>query len=222
MLYLLLILILPLVSLAETANAVLENLITKQWNHSSVRVEWQFNGEAPKILESDATWTLCDPIPNRLAGSLILKLQSQEENGQRLAVVVSGTAKVYGLCFTVREKVIAGDDVKRENLEQTELEWTRLTAMPLNSGDFDREIVARHTLIPGRVITQEDIKAAPVVRNGEVIKVSYKIGQIRVQAVARALLDGAIGETIPVMVNNGKQKRLNAYIQTKDDIQLLL
>lgn len=222
MFYLLLILLFPFALHAETANSTVEKLIAERWNDSTVRVEWSFNGEIPKVLESDAEWTLVEPVPDRLAGSLILKLQTQSNEDQKLLVIISGTAKVYGMCYTVREKIAAGDPVLKVNLEEQELEWTRLTAKPLKESDFNGEIIARHALIPGRVLTQEDVKSAPVVRNGEVIKVSYQVGQIRVQSIARALADGSVGETITVVVNNGKQKRLKAYIQNKNEIQLLL
>jgi flagella basal body P-ring formation protein FlgA len=83
-------------------------------------------------------------------------------------------------------------------------------------------MIAAKTLIPGRALTQDDMKPMPIVKRGQQVDLEYQKGNLKVAMVGRALLDGAEGDTIPVSVDMGKEKRYQGKILSNGSVQLEL
>jgi flagella basal body P-ring formation protein FlgA len=207
---------------ASSAQTLMERLIADAWLPNQVRVEWTFSGPIPLQLEQSDEWSLTDPRPSHLAGSMNLKLKRTPPNKQTEQVLVSGRACIFGPSYTVKQSVPSGNQVYRSNVDRKELEWTLLSSPPITVSSFPESQVAVKMLIPGRPLSLNDIKPAPIVKRGQRVNLEYQNGTVKLTMIGRALLDGADGETIPVAVDLGKEKRFQGKVQASGLIQLIL
>jgi flagella basal body P-ring formation protein FlgA len=83
-------------------------------------------------------------------------------------------------------------------------------------------MVAVHALLPGRPLTIEDIKPAPIVLRDQKVNLVYAQGAVKLTLMGRALQAGAVGDIIPVSVDMGKEKRFKGTIQSNGIVQLIL
>jgi flagella basal body P-ring formation protein FlgA len=207
---------------AASAQSLMERLIAEAWLPNQVRVEWTFSGQIPAQLEKSDDWKIADPMPTRFAGSMNLKLFRNSQSGQNEQVIVSGRARIFGTAFTVKNNVPTGGTLIASNLDTAELEWTLLSSDPINTSSFPENMLAAKTLVAGRPISQNDLRPVPVVKRGQQVNLEYRTGSVKVVLTGRALLDGAVGESIPVAVDLGKEKRYQGLVQSNGLVKLVL
>ncbi|RPH95733.1 flagellar basal body P-ring formation protein FlgA [candidate division KSB1 bacterium] len=217
---LILLLAVPAILFAASPEQVVETLIAAAWAPREVRVEWEFNGKPPVVLSQFTDWTIAEPRPMRLAGSLILSLERRDEKGTAHRIAFSGTARVFGPAFTARQRIEAGAKVDTTQLEIIEAEWTRLNGDPITASSFRTATLAARALIPGRPLTAQDIKTSPVIQKGQSVEMNYSEGAVRVRMTGRAMADGAVGDVIPVAVGMGTSKRFQATVAADGTVSL--
>jgi flagella basal body P-ring formation protein FlgA len=210
-LFIALFLLAPTLVRAGEAEIVVANLLSAAWLPDTVRVEWQFRGKTPELLSSATDWTLAEPRPIRLAGAMIVTLQSRAAAESVEKIAVSGTARVFGSCLTVLRTVNSGSLLNSDNVSHIEFEWTKLTDKVLASLPSD-SVAAARTLVPGRPILQRDVRPISKVQQGQSVTLIYAESGVKVRLAGRALSGGAVGDVIPVSVDLGKARTLNGRI----------
>lgn len=215
----LLLLILPAVLQAGPAETIVERLIARAWLPDTVRVEWTFTGDVPEKLSNRSGWIIDSPLPERPAGSLIVRLRN---SGADEIVSVSGRAKVSGNCSTVSRRIKAGNAVGIEDLTVSELDLTNLRDCLLPVEAIREGCVAARMLIPGRPLCVSDVRPVPVVMRGNNVSLCCQSGLVTVRMTGRALKDGAVGETIPVAVDVGKKKRFKGTVCPDGTVSIIL
>lgn len=199
-------LLIPVSLLADPVSAMMERLIADAWMPQPVRVEWVFNEKIPSSIAEHNDWRLAEPRPIRLAGSVIITLERRDENGKLRKTSASGTARVFGEALTVRNRVEAGQPLDSTTLTCVETELTRLNGIPVSLLSFVSARITARTLVPGRIILEQDIKNTPVIRRGQAVALFVTDGGVRIRLNGRALEDGAVGDRISVAADVGKSK----------------
>jgi flagella basal body P-ring formation protein FlgA len=212
--------LIPVCLHAETAEDLAARLIANAWAPKQVRVEWTFNGKAPATLNQHDDWMLAEFNSTRIAGNVILVVQRKEKSTIE-KVVVTGTARIFGQSLTVKQPVASGTPIAVSNLDSLEMDWTHLNGDPAQISDFSTPQNAARALVPGRVIITRDLKGANVILRGQIVDVQYVDGAVRIRFSARALKDGAAGETIPLTSNLVSAKHLSGTVAQDGTIQLV-
>jgi len=205
---------------AGSAESIVEHCIAEAWQPHPVRVEWEFGGRAPGNLAQFDNWTLGDPRPTRIAGSVILTLQQSAQDGGIQRIRVSGTARVFGPSLTVGEPKCAGDPVVPSDLLPIEAEWTHLRGEPLTDTEHLGSALAVRALTPGRPVLTRDLKARPLVQRNQPVDLRYDDGSVRVRLAGRALCDGSVGEQVDVAVKLGKTRRFKGTVESDGTVRL--
>jgi len=188
------------------------SLIAEAWQPHDVRVEWRFSGRVPPALEARSDWEIAEPRPNRLAGSMILTLSGKDSQSRDKRVTVSGTARIFGKALTATRAIRAGEAMDSSVFIETEAEWTRLRSDPLDWSVFPTKKIAARALVPGRPLTAQDVKDAPVIARDQAVQVEYEDGAVKVKLRGRALQAGAVGEKIAVAVELEKTRRVEGIV----------
>jgi flagella basal body P-ring formation protein FlgA len=212
---------LPALLWAGSAETMIENLVAQAWAPTAVRVEWKFSGKPPLALAETGDWKLVDPTPERISGSVILLLERMDQTGNARRIAVSGTASIFGPSVTAKKEIGAGQPVIAADLVQTEMDWTHLNGVAASMDDFSRPVIAAHALVPGRCILTRDIQPKPLVRNGQTVELQFVDGAVKVRISGRATQDGAVGDVIPVLVDLGKTHQLKGTVNPDGTLQLV-
>lgn len=204
--------LMPAALWAGPAEATVEKLIAEAWAPQIVRAEWTFNMPAPSLLNSVSDWTLAEPRPTRMAGSVILVLQhiGSEKTVQR--ITVSGTARIFSQGWTARRSISVGQPVAMADLNFVTTELTNLNAALATDEDLILNPVAARMLVPGRPISVRDLKAVTRVHRGQMVELLCKDASVLVKLSGKAMQDGAVGDTIDVAVELGKTRRFKGAV----------
>ena len=209
------------VSFAEQANTIIENLISEDWKPLDVRVEWTFRKSSRQDLNPAIEYRIAQPQPTRFAGNLILKLEGVDSEGRLQTVPVSGKAKIFGRGFTTNKYITSGTKVSFDQLDRTELEWTRLNNQPVTQFEPADNYIAARGLVPGRTICKNDLKPEPVILKGQSVTLEMSDNTITISLVGRALADGSVGENIPVAVELEHTKRYRGIVVNETTVRFI-
>jgi len=145
------------------------------------------------------------------AGNTVFRLIFLRK-GQRLrSLYLPARVELFERVFTLRQTVRKGDTLRREMLEQKELEITSLPEAPIEEESRIVGQIARRTLTAGTILTPRCVQPPYLVKRGEAVRVEYQRGRVRVVLQAQALQDGTRGEQIWVK-NPLSRKRLKVKI----------
>jgi flagella basal body P-ring formation protein FlgA len=111
---------------------------------------------------------------------------------------IEGTAKAWQDQLVLDRPLSAGQIVRASDVVERRVLVDRLDSEPLINAS---QAVGNQTvrdLKPGTVLTAKMIEAVPLVRTGQFVTVTLTSGGVRVKTVARAMDDGAFGESIRV------------------------
>jgi len=218
--YLFIALFLPACLWAETPEQLVQRLIADAWSPQTVRVEWKFTSKVPADLARWHDWTLADPRPTRLAGTMILALDRKDSNTTRKAIV-TGTARIFGPSVMVKQAVASGQRVEISNLDSSEGEWTNLNGDAAQMSEFSIPKIALRALIPGRAILMRDIKGDKLIHRGQTVAVEYADGSVRVRIAGRALCDGSVGDMVAVSTDLVSSRRLSGTVNPDGTVELV-
>lgn len=211
----------PAYLFADSASTMIERLIAEAWAPQTVRVEWTFNEKTPVVLTQHTDWRLAEPRATRLAGSMIVTLERRNENGSLQKMAVSGTARIYGSALTALRRVDAGQPLDSTNFVLVEAELSRLNGVPISSPDFSTPLVAARSLMPGRAVLEQDVKAAPLIHRGQMVALLMTEGNVHVRLSGRALEDGAAGDRISVAADIGNSKSFSGTVAADGTVLLI-
>jgi flagella basal body P-ring formation protein FlgA len=147
----------------------------------------------------------------------------------RGTVLVDGTPQKQLTCRASVEAfgdiVIAAHDIPRGRLvSAADLIVEKRALSSLKSGHFrdPAEVVGnvtRSTVFPGTVITRRHVTPPTVVKRNQIVQVELASGGLYIQTQARAMQDGAAGDTIPL--SNVDTKEMYYGTIRKDGVVIL-
>lgn len=145
-------------------------------------------------------------------GSQALRLHVTTREGRVTEIPVSATITPWRRVVVVRNHVTKGHIL-------TSADVATKTVPPRTSGADDlvdpRTVIGRQvtrTVREGEVLTAELIREVPLVRRGETVTVTARRGGIAVRTEARASEDGTLGQTIPLVSRDGKQRLMGRVV----------
>ena len=206
---------------ANESNAIVEQLIAETWKPLEVRVEWEFRKSSKQDLNSQFEYSIVQPKPTRFSGNLTLKLEGVSPKGETVVIPVSGKAKIFGIGFTPTEFVSAGETLQSDQLNEIELEWSRLNGEPLTEFESASSSIAARGLVPGRTICIDDIKPMPVILKDQPVILELSSNTVTISLSGRALKDGSIGDEIPVTVELQRTKRYRGIVVDETTVRFI-
>lgn len=209
-------LILALVGLSASAGEVvlapgealmarhLDQLVAQRLPALAAGERYELSWAAPRLpLPNPAT----APIQLRLerlvhlqpTGAVEGEVSASLPSGERTVLRIIGTARRLVQLPVLRQPVPRGTEVVPEMLTTAWFPPDGLPAEVLTDADavIGREAVRR--LPAGRPLTTADLAEPRLVRRGESVTVVYRAPGLEVTGLARALEDGAQGETVRLM-----------------------
>jgi flagella basal body P-ring formation protein FlgA len=115
-----------------------------------------------------------------------------------------------------RDEIIGSDAV--------ELSEDELPGLPIRPLLRETDVVgrgARRTIAAGEVLTLTAVRLPPVVRSGEEVTVTVRIGAVRVTGVGRASGSGQVGDTVRVMTPNNLRQLWPARVTGPGAVEIL-
>jgi len=104
--------------------------------------------------------------------------------------------RVHGPVLTASRTLVRGTPIQASDVEIVEADLTRLAARPLREADQALGRVPRRTLGVGRVMTQDLLAPAPVVRPGQLVELRIEQDRVTIRALGEALRTGAPGDVV--------------------------
>jgi flagella basal body P-ring formation protein FlgA len=121
-----------------------------------------------------------------------------------LQFAIGGQAMAEPVAIIPTQIIYPGDTVHAQMLKTVEVTNTRIRRDYASSLDQVAGMVARRTLLPGRVIPVSSVREPYVVERGGVITMVYSQGGLMITAQGSALKPGAVGDFIRVRnINTG-------------------
>jgi len=107
---------------------------------------------------------------------------------------VHGT--VRGPALVARRALPAGAPIDPRAVELADADLTRLAGPPLRDRAQVAGLVPRRTLGAGRVLSEDALAPAPLVRRGDPVELLVEAGRLLVRAAGIARQDGAVGDVV--------------------------
>jgi flagella basal body P-ring formation protein FlgA len=147
----------------------------------------------------------------RFRGNVLLRVLARQsaEDG---SVVDVGSATA-GFLVTVRQNLAValrpirrGEAVDASNAGLSKLDTTFLAEDGYASLDDLAGLKAKTYIGQGKLISPAMLERPPLVHRGDIVKLVVRSGLISVQASAKALRDGALGDSLPVELLDSKKQ----------------
>lgn len=204
-----------LISASTQANdfAVLREAIAQTWQPDGVHVIWEPLFGDPAIMADWSDVRVESEMPECALGLLTITFSGKKPDGTSVRATFKGRARIFGECWTVASRINSGTPIREENLVRLTAELTNLRTTALRDLTSIVNKLSVRSLVPSRPILRSDVREAPVIRSGEPVSIVYRRGHISVILDGIAMMDGGVGEQIPVRVPEIHKNRLKGVIQ---------
>lgn len=147
-----------------------------------------------------------DNTEKNISGHYRLIVNVTAENRKKSRLLITGWIDRYEIVVYAKKEIAKGETVYAKDL-YTEL--TNITKYPsdvFNSTELMRGQVAKTRIRKDVLIRQKMLTVSPVIKKGDMVKMSVKSGLLTVVTIGRAIGDAQVGEQ--VKVRNLKSKKI--------------
>ncbi len=113
--------------------------------------------------------------------------------------------RVSGRAFPVLEVPVLTSRISAgEKIAENDIQWVRVPATQVSQNIIDdaNDLIGftpKRSIRPGEMVRRGDIEPPRLVEKGDIVSVTYAFANMNLSSRARALEDGALGETIRVL-----------------------
>ncbi|MDR3210950.1 MAG: flagellar basal body P-ring formation chaperone FlgA [Planctomycetota bacterium] len=193
--------------LREEVEKAVSSYLSDRYQRSDVEVVAKLLDNSLILPEGAHDFTVVEALEGRLPGRVTLSLKARDNSGRELPpLAVSANAEVWGLAPVAARALYKGDVLKAQDAKVTriKMEAGNNYLAPDPRAVAGREV--RRPLNQGEAILATDTQELPAVRRGSPVTVEAVGRAWKVQALAKALADGKIGDLIMVEDSSSKIK----------------
>jgi flagella basal body P-ring formation protein FlgA len=170
--------------------------------------------ELPKdMLVPDRTvrLDLLPPDSGRFRGNVILRIAAHQttEDGEDIQVgqaIMSCLVRVKESQLQARRTIRRGEIITSENAAISLVDATYEQEDAYTSLEEAEGLKARTFIIAGKLIAPSMLERPPLVKRGDIVKLVVRAGLVTVNSSAKVLRDGALGDSIPVEIEESHKQ----------------
>lgn len=138
-------------------------------------------------------------------GRFSARVRAEDSDGDVARTRVTGFARPVYQVLALEQPVARGQVVTANMVALRDVTQRSLSSDVLTHADQALGLAAKRALRPGQPLRAGDLQAPLVLRRGDVVSMVFSAPGIRLTTAARALEDGAVGDT--VAISNLRSKR---------------
>jgi flagella basal body P-ring formation protein FlgA len=157
---------------------------------------------APQLTGGDAPWT----------GTVPLQLTISTTAGQPAEFPILATITPWPRVVISKSHVVKGNILSAADVVAKPIPPRSMTTAAHSD---PKAVIGRQvtrSIREGEPITAEMIREVPLVRRGETVTITARRGGIAVRSEAKASEDGSLGQTIPLVSRDGKQRLMGRVV----------
>jgi flagella basal body P-ring formation protein FlgA len=133
--------------------------------------------------------------------------------------IITATIRWKDKILIAKNNIPVGQVLTAKHLERVKKDVTYLQTPYLTHEDEARGLATRRVFKRGQVLDSSYLKKPIAIKFGQPVEIQFNTGALALSMSGEARGAGAIGDRIPVIVNNTK-KRMSAVILSKNQVRV--
>ena len=133
-----------------------------------------------------------------LAGRVVIPVCIRIRGDQYVTTYATATIRLFDRVYVTRSLLNRHHIISRDEVQKEMRDVTKLTASPFKGTQALVESRTKRVIGKGRIVTEDMVESAPLIRQGDRVQLVLVYGNLRVTAMGFARKDGWLGDRIRV------------------------
>jgi flagella basal body P-ring formation protein FlgA len=144
-----------------------------------------------------------------------------EANGRAVQTVpLAVQVSMHRSAVVARRSINQGATVRRSDVELVSMAVARLDKLGIDEVAFVIGQRAKRFISAGTLIASGMLESVPIVRRGELVRLTSVVGSIRVTTSGRVVADGVLGDVVQVRAADNKRIEFDGVVVGPGEVQI--
>lgn len=156
----------------------------------------------------------------KISGHYRLIVHAEPAGGKKIRILISGWIDRYDNVVFAKNEILKGETIYAKDLNTELTNTTKYPSDIFNSTVLMTGQVARIRIRKDVLIRQKMLVNSPVIKKGEMVKLSAKAGSLTVVTIGRAVENAQVGDQIKVM-NLQSKKIITGFVTDSKIVEVV-